>query len=66
MSIFQRFRDRLPQDKTEEELEKHYEEMDNLEKGDLPAMMIAAFLTFGPVALLIIGVFYGLLYLLVL
>lgn len=63
MGLFQKIKDSMPKEKTPEELEKHYEAMDNLEKGDVPAMIIAALITFLPVALLIIGVFYGILFL---
>lgn len=66
MSLLQRIKDRMPKEKTPEELEEHYKAMDNLEKGDVPAMIIAALITFLPVALIIMFIFYGLLYLLVL
>ena len=33
---------------------------EELEKGDIPAMIIAAFLVFTPVILLIIGIVWGL------
>ena len=46
-------------DAAEEERRKEaYEEMERpeLEKGDIPAMIIAAFITFIPVAILVLGI----------
>lgn len=56
MGFFQRWRS-LPRHKTKEELDAHYKKM-NLEKGDLLAMMIAAFITFVPVLLFIALILY--------
>ena len=53
---------KLGKKKTKEELDKHYEGM-NLEKGDFLAMVIAAFITFFPILILALIVFYGLLWL---
>ena len=55
---------RLPKQKTKEELDEHYKNIE-LEKGDLPAMIIAAFITFLPILIIAMIVFYGLLWLLV-
>ncbi|HBK86657.1 MAG TPA: hypothetical protein DDZ53_11565 [Firmicutes bacterium] len=55
----------LPKKKTPEELDEHYRQIEEikLEKGDMPAMLIAAFLTLGIPALLIAGAIYGFIYL---
>ncbi len=55
----------LPKEKTPEELDEHYRQIEEikLEKGDMPAMLIAAFLTLGIPALLIAGAIYGFIYL---
>ena len=55
---------RLPKQKTKEELDEHYKNIE-LEKGDLPAMIIAAFITFLPILIIAMIVFYGLLWLLI-
>ena len=47
--------------KTKEELDKHYQEVE-LEKGDFLAMVIAAFITFVPVLIIILLVFFGLIW----
>ena len=57
------FRNRLPKNKTKEELDEHYKNVE-LEKGDFLAMVIAAFITFLPVLIAAMLVFYGLLWLL--
>jgi len=44
--------------KTKEELDAHYESIE-LEKGDFLAMVIAAFITFVPVLIVILLVFFG-------
>ncbi len=63
--MFKRLRERLPKQKTSEELDEHYRQMEEikLEKGDLPAMLIAAFLTLGIPLLLVAGALYGIIYL---
>lgn len=66
MGLFQKWKDKLPKEKTPEELEKHYQEMDKLGKKDFLAMVIAALITYVPVAILIMVLVYGLLYILVL
>ncbi len=64
MSIFDRFREDMPKQKSEEELKKRFDEI-KLEKWDLPAMLIAALITFGPLVLgislvyIIIAKFFG-------
>ena len=52
----------LPKQKPKEELDEHYEKLE-LEKGDVPAMIIAAFLTFLPVLIVLMVVVYGVLWL---
>jgi len=66
MSLFDRYRDRLPGRKSKEELSKHYEEVEKagLEKGDFLAMVIAAFITFFPVLIVAMVIFFGLMWLL--
>ena len=56
-----RFRDRLKKEKTKEELDERYKNIE-LEKGDFPAMVIAAFITFVPVLIIAMAVIYGLLW----
>lgn len=64
--MFKRLRGLLPKNKTGEELDEHYRRMEEtkLEKGDFPAMVIAAFLTIGLPLLVIMGAVYGFVYLL--
>ena len=62
MRFFDRYKDYLPKKKTKEELDKHYENI-KLEKGDMLAMIIAAFITFFPVLIAALVVFYGILWL---
>ena len=63
MFLLDKFRARLPKQKTKEELDAHFKSIE-LEKGDLPAMIIAALITFLPVVIIAMAVFYGLLWLL--
>ena len=63
MGLLDRFVARLPKKKTREELDEHYKKIE-LEKGDLPAMIIAAFITFFPVLIIAMVVFYGVIWLL--
>ncbi len=58
MAFLDKYRHVLPKDKNKEELDEHYKDME-LEKGDLPAMLIAALLTFGPVILVISLIYVG-------
>jgi len=64
--MLQRFREVLGKKKTKEELDAHYDKMEEveLEKGDFLAMVIAAFITFLPVLLIASLVIFGLLWLL--
>lgn len=63
MSFLDRYRDRLPVNKTKEELDEHYKKME-LEKGDFLAMVIAGFITFFPVLIIAMIVIYGIIWLL--
>ena len=63
MGLIDRYIARLPKKKTKEELDEHYKKVE-LEKGDLPAMIIAAFITFFPVLIIAMVVFYGVIWLL--
>ena len=63
MGLIDRYIARLPKKKTKEELDEHYKKVE-LEKGDLPAMIIAAFITFFPVLVIAMVVFYGVMWLL--
>ncbi len=58
MSLLDKYRNLLPKQKSEEELDKHYENME-LEKGDLTAMLIAALITFGPLILIFSAIYIG-------
>lgn len=63
MSLWDRYRERLPKDKSKEELDEHFKEV-KTEKKDFPAMVIAAFVTFVPLILLIVGIVFGVMWLL--
>jgi hypothetical protein len=58
----ERFKALLPKKKTREELDEHYNKIE-LEKGDFLAMVIAAFITFFPVLILVMVLVYGLMWL---
>ena len=62
MFIPQRIKSILPKKKTKEELDEHYGRVE-LEKGDFLAMVIAAFITFLPVLIISLVVFFGILWL---
>ena len=62
MFIPGRLREILNKKKTKEELDDHYDKIE-LEKGDFLAMVIAAFITFIPVLIVICLVFFGLMWL---
>ena len=62
MNVIKKLKDLLPKEKNKEDLDQHYDNM-KLEKGDLPAMLIAALITFLPVILIILAVVYGLIWL---
>lgn len=57
--MLERWKKRLPKEKTPEELDRHYEQMEqlNLEKGDKLAMFLAALITFLPVILVALAIF---------
>jgi len=63
--LLKKLRALLPKEKSPEELDEHYRQIEEikLEKGDMPAMLIAAFLTLGVPLLLIAGAIYGSVYL---
>ncbi len=63
--LLRKLRALLPKEKSPEELDEHYRKMEEiqLEKGDMLAMLIAAFLTLGIPLLLIAGAIYGFIYL---
>ena len=48
--------------RTKEELDEHYDKIE-LEKGDFLAMLIAAFITFVPVILIVLVVVFGIIWL---
>ena len=60
-----RFKEILSRGKTKEQLDEHYKKMEELEleKGDFPAMVIAAIITFIPVVLIALAVIFGLVWL---
>jgi uncharacterized protein HemY len=60
--IPKRFKRILGKEKTKEELDEHYKNIE-LEKGDFAAMVIAALITFLPVLIIAMTVIYGLLWL---
>ena len=60
---FERFKELLPKSKTKEELDAYAESIE-LEKGDIPAMIIAALITFIPVLIVAMVVIYGFIWLL--
>ena len=60
--IPRRLKNLLPKNKTKQELDEHYNKIE-LEKGDFPAMIIAAIITFLPVLIIAMIVIYGLLWL---
>ena len=66
MSILDRYKEHFPKKKTKEELDAHYDSIEKikLEKGDFPAMVIAAFITFLPILIIAMVVFFGLIWLL--
>ena len=51
--------------KTKEELDAHYDQMEQveLEKGDFLAMVIAALITFLPVLIIVLAVLFGVVWL---
>ena len=63
MIIPKRFNEFLAKDKSKEELDEHYKDIE-LEKGDFTAMVIAAIVTFLPVLVIAMAFVYGLAWLL--
>ncbi len=59
--MFNKFSSRLPREKSKKELEQHYKDLE-LERGDLAAMLIAAFITFAPIVVIISLVYIGVAY----
>lgn len=59
MSLLHLWKNRLPKEKSEEELEAHYDRMDqmDLEKGDFFAMVLGAFMALWPVLLIVAVIF---------
>ena len=57
----ERFTRLLGKKKTKEELNEHYDKMEQLEleKGDFLAMVIAAFITFLPVLIIALAIVFG-------
>ncbi len=55
--MFKKLKPNLFKEKKKDELDKHYDSLE-LEKGDFTALVIAAFITFMPIALLIAGAFF--------
>ena len=60
-----RLKDMFKKEKTKEELDEHYKNVE-LEKGDFLAMVIAAFITFFPILIIAMTVIYGLLWIFIL
>jgi hypothetical protein len=56
-----RLQDKFKKEKTKKELDAHYKSV-KLEKGDFPAMVIAAIITFFPVLFIAMIIIYGLLW----
>ena len=59
MSFLSRWKERLPKEKSREELEAHYREMEEvpLEKGDRLAMFLGALMAFWPLILILLVIF---------
>ena len=55
--MLERWKDRLPKEKTQEELDAHYDMMDQLEKGDKLAMFLGALLAFWPLIVIVLALF---------
>ncbi len=62
MSLFKGLKPGILKDKSKEELDKHYDKIE-LEKGDLPAMLIAALITFLPVTIIVALIYIAIAYL---
>ena len=57
MNMLERWKDRLPKEKTQEELDAHYDRMEQLEKGDRLAMFLGALLAFWPLIVIVLALF---------
>ena len=55
--ILERWKNRLPREKTQKELDDHYKQMEQLEKGDKLAMFLGALIAFYPLILIILAIF---------
>ena len=57
--MLERWKERLPKEKTKEELEAHYQAMEEvpLEKGDKLAMFLGALMAFWPLILIVLAIF---------
>ena len=55
MSFIDRWKSRLPKEKTEEELEAHYDRMDEMEfeKSDFVAMMLGVWMALWPILVMV-------------
>lgn len=64
--MFKRLKERLPKDKTPGELDEHYRKIEQvgMEKNDIPAMLIAIFITIVLPLAAMLGAIYGLIWLL--
>ena len=63
MNFNERLKSLLPKNKSKEDLDEHYDKIE-LEKGDFPAMVIAALITFLPVLIIALVVVFGVIWLL--
>jgi len=62
MNFNERLKSLLPKNKSKDELDEHYDKIE-LEKGDFPAMVIAALITFLPVLIIAMVVVFGVIWL---
>lgn len=55
MAFLERWKSRLPKEKTEEELNEHYDRMEQMEldKGEYFAMLVGAWMALWPVLLIV-------------
>ncbi len=58
MIWFDKFNSKFLKEKSKKELDEHYDNIE-LEKGDLTAMLIAAFITFMPLVIIITLIYIG-------
>ena len=59
MAFLERWKKRLPREKTQEELDEYYAKMEEtpLEKGDRLAMFLGALMAFWPLILIVAAIF---------